>query len=99
MTTPSPEFSCRWLTSLWPEPAAFAAVGPDGACAAGDAALAGRAAELLAGAPPGAVLVRAGGLVVARPGPERVAFAADVPGAALPALLEADLAAVSSERP
>lgn len=82
--------ACRYLASLWPAPSAFAALSPEGTQLAGDDALAVRAADLLGRAAPGESLVRDGELVVAR-GAAGGALAAEVPGAALPGLLEQDL--------
>lgn len=82
--------ACRYLASLWPAPAAFAALSADGVRLAGDAALAMRAAELLGRAERGAALVRDGELVIARCA-DGGALAGEVPRAALPGLLEHDL--------
>lgn len=96
MTTTSPDVACRHLASLWPAPARFAVTGPDGAPPAGDPDLAARAAALLADAPPEARVLRDGALVVARAGAGGRVVAADVPGAALPGLLEADVRRMTS---
>jgi hypothetical protein len=82
--------ACRLLASLWPAPATFSSIAPGGEVLAGDAGLADRAAALLRHAP-AARVVRSGDLIVARHTPSGRAMAAQVPGMALPGLLEADL--------
>lgn len=96
MTTTSPDLICRLLASLWPAPARFAVIGPDGAARAGDAGLAARAAAALTGAPAAVRVVRDGDVVVVRGAVDADVIAADVPAAALPGLLEADLLRVTS---
>ena len=96
MTTTPPDLACRHLASLWPAPARFAVTGPDGAPVAGDPGLARRAAELLAADLPAARVTREGSLVLARAGDGGPVVVADVPGAALPGLLEADLLRMTS---
>lgn len=82
--------ACRYLASLWPAPSAFAAVAADGSRTAGDAALATCAVALLERSSPGAAVAREGDLVVVRAAGGG-ALAGEVPGAALPGLLELDL--------
>lgn len=82
--------ACRYLESLWPAPAAFAALSADGSRRAGDPVLAARAAELLGRDAHGSELIRDGGLVIVRRA-DGGALAAEAPRAALPGLLEQDL--------
>lgn len=96
MTTSPPDLACRHLASLWPAPARFAALTSAGAYAGGDAGLAERAGDLLATMPAGVTVVRVDGLVVLRERGGGPALAAEVPGAALPGLLEADLLRLTS---
>ncbi len=97
MTTIPADLACRHLASLWPAPARFAVVAPGGGAGAGDAGLAGRAARLLADLPASARVIRDEDVIVVRDG-DGAALAADVPGAALPGLLEADLLRLTSAR-
>lgn len=82
--------ACRYLASLWPAPSAFAALAPDGAHEAGDAALAARAAALLARVGADTVAAGDGGLVVVRRAAGG-ALAGEAPGTALPGLLRQDI--------
>ena len=97
MTTMPADLACRHLASLWPAPARFAVVAPGGGADAGDAGLAGRAAGLLADLPAGARVIRDDDLILVRDA-GGAALVADVPGAALPGLLEADLLRLTSAR-
>ena len=96
MTTIPADLACRHLASLWPAPARFAVIAPGDAAAAGDAGLAARATALLAAMPAGARVLRDEDVVLVRAADGAPAIAADVPGAALPGLLEADLLRLTS---